>query len=257
MDFPVSANLGLLWPDRPVLDRIDAAGRAGFDAVEFHWPYDEASAAAVAARCRSHGLAVVSTNSLRGDLGRAENGVACLPGREDEFLEGLGAVLDYAEAIGAGAVHVLAGKPGDVPREEAEACLVDNLRRAMALARGRAVLMLEALNPSDTPGYLYSTMAEADGIRARVDDPGLKLMYDAYHAAKVGADMATTFTAHADNIHHVQIAGIPHRDEPDPDDTALRALFRAMSASGYATPVGIEYRPRGDTDAGLHWMARL
>lgn len=82
-------------------------------------------------------------------------------------------------------------------------------------------------------------------------------MYDAYHAGRVGSDIVATFLAHAEHIHHVQIAGIPHRDEPDPDDRALKALFRAMKASGYAGPVGIEYRPRGDTDAGLSWMRRF
>jgi hydroxypyruvate isomerase len=35
-----SANLGFLWRDLPLLDRVRAAGQAGFDAVEFHYPYD-------------------------------------------------------------------------------------------------------------------------------------------------------------------------------------------------------------------------
>ena len=31
-----SANLGFLWPDRPLLARIDAAAAAGFKAIELH-----------------------------------------------------------------------------------------------------------------------------------------------------------------------------------------------------------------------------
>ena len=35
-----SANLGLLWPEIPQIDKIYRAKEAGFDAIEFQFPYD-------------------------------------------------------------------------------------------------------------------------------------------------------------------------------------------------------------------------
>ncbi len=35
-----SANLGFLWTELTLPEAIHAAARAGFDAVECHWPYN-------------------------------------------------------------------------------------------------------------------------------------------------------------------------------------------------------------------------
>lgn len=79
-----STNLGFLWSDRPLLDRIDAAARAGFRAIEVHWPYD-VPADDVKARCNVHGLTPLALNTTRGVVGRGEFGLGALPGREADF----------------------------------------------------------------------------------------------------------------------------------------------------------------------------
>ncbi|RYD85980.1 MAG: isomerase, partial [Sphingomonadales bacterium] len=62
-----SANLGFLWPDRPLMKRIDAAARAGFRAVEMHWPYDE-NPEAIRDRCRKAGVQLLGINTPPGDV---------------------------------------------------------------------------------------------------------------------------------------------------------------------------------------------
>ena len=44
-----AANLGYLFTERPLLERIDAAAAAGFKAVELQFPYDVPAAAVKAA----------------------------------------------------------------------------------------------------------------------------------------------------------------------------------------------------------------
>ena len=72
-----SANLGFLWADLPLPQAIRAAGRAGFDAVECHWPH-EVPHEQVAAALVETGLPLLGLNTRRGRPG--ENGLAALPG---------------------------------------------------------------------------------------------------------------------------------------------------------------------------------
>ncbi|HSG95556.1 MAG TPA: TIM barrel protein, partial [Afifellaceae bacterium] len=99
---PISANLGFLWTDRPLADRIHAAKAAGFDAVECHWPYDEPTADVRAALAET-GLPMVGLNTRPGDLAAGEFGLAALPGREAEARAAIDDAVNYARAIGAGA----------------------------------------------------------------------------------------------------------------------------------------------------------
>ena len=89
----LSANLGFLWPDRPLLDRIDAAAAAGFEAVEMHWPYDTPPEA-VRAACGRGNLLVLGINTPLGDTAKGDFGLGAVPGREDEFQSGLDLALE-------------------------------------------------------------------------------------------------------------------------------------------------------------------
>jgi hydroxypyruvate isomerase len=248
----LSANLGFLWPDLPVTARIAAAARAGFAAVELHWPYD-VPAADLAQAADDAGLRILALNSPRGDLARGENGIACLPGREAEFAASMTLALSYARTIGAGAVHVMAGKPADSGWTDR---LVANLRHAADMA-GDLTILLEGLNAVDAPGYAYATMDAADAIRRAVDRPNVALMLDAYHEFRGGLDPADSWGRHRDHVGHVQIAGCPGRQEPAPASPPLAGFLAALQRDGYAGWIGAEYRPAGDTDAGMGWRAAL
>jgi hydroxypyruvate isomerase len=248
----LSANLGFLWPDLPLLDRIAAAGLAGFAAVELHWPYD-IPAAEIRRAADAAGVRVLALNSLRGDVAAGEAGLACLPGREGQFRDTVALAFDYARVLGAGAVHVMAGKPqGDGWRD----ALIANLRHACDTA-GDLTVLIEPLNTTDNPGYAYATVDQAQAIRAAVDRPNLRLMFDAYHVAMMGQDPAAVWLACRADVGHVQFAGVPGRAEPSPDAPPLRAFFETLRAEGYSGWIGAEYRPAGATEAGLGWRDRI
>jgi hydroxypyruvate isomerase len=252
-----SANLGLLWPDRPLLQRIEAAARAGFRAIEMHWPYD-VPAAEVAAVANRLGLTILGINTAPGDLTRGEIGLGALPGRERDFQAALDQSIAYCAGCGASAIHVMAGKVAASDRQRARAVFADNLRIAAAKAEQHGLpLLLEPLNPRDNPGYFYSTVAEVAALIEELALSNIKLQFDVYHVAVGEGDVLTKLKRYIPVIGNVQIAAVPTRAEPDEGEIAYPAIWSALDALGYAGWVGCEYRPRGDTDEGLKWTRSL
>lgn len=237
-----SANLGFLWADLPLPQAIHAAARAGFHAVECHWPYATPPDAVVAA-LRATDLRMLSLNTRPGGAG--EFGLSALPGREAEARAAIDQALAYAAAIGAPMVHVMAGKGGDEATFRAAlAYACDNAPPGMSL-------LIEAINPLDVPGYFLGDLEQAARIVQALERPNLRLMFDCYHVARIGGDVAAQFRRHLALIGHVQIAGVPDRGRPDRGSLNYPALLRAMD---WPSPIGAEYRPDGPTDASLGWL---
>jgi hydroxypyruvate isomerase len=135
---------------------------------------------------------------------------------------------------------------------------VKNLREASDKAASQdLMLLLEALNPRDAPGYFYATQAEAARIREEVDRPNVKLMFDVYHVGVSEGDVLRKLAHYMPIIGHVQVAAVPSRAEPDEGEIDYRAVFAELDKLGYEGWVGAEYKPRADTDEGLTWMRHL
>lgn len=249
-----SANLGFLWTDRALPDAIRAAHAAGFDAVECHWPYDIA-ADDVAAALAETGLPMLGLNTRRGDVAAGENGLAALPGRVDEARAAIDEALTYADAIGAGAVHVMAGK---AEGPEARAVFAANLHYACARAtKGGRIILIEPLNPFDAPGYFLNTTAQAADLITEIAAPNLKLMFDCYHVGRTDGDVIARLGALWPIIGHIQFAAVPDRGPPDHGDLDYRPVFAEIAAHAWDKPLGAEYRPTGKTEDSLGWMAEF
>ncbi|WP_424970098.1 hydroxypyruvate isomerase family protein [Dinoroseobacter sp. S76] len=246
-----SANLGFLWNDRPLPDAIHAAKLAGFDAVECHWPYDT-DPAEVKAALQETGLPMLGLNTRRGDVAGRENGLAALPGREAEARAAIEEAVTYANAIDAGAVHVMAGFAHG---PQAQECFVDSLRYAVDLASktGRTIL-IEPLNRYDAAGYFLQTTDHAKAIIAEVNAPNLKLMFDCYHVQLMEGDITHRLNALKDIIGHIQFASVPDRGAPDHGELNYAHVFAEVTRLGWSTPLGAEYKPQGATDDSLGWL---
>lgn len=248
-----SANLGFLWPELPLLDRIDAAARAGFRAIELHWPYD-IPARTLRARAAQHGLAILGLNTPTGSK-PGDFGLGAVPGREAEFRGGFGQAIAYATDAGIGAIHVMAGVPPEGQAALARQTFLDNLRAILPAAEKAGVtLLLEPINRKDRPGYFYDRIEDAAGIIAALGSPQVKVMFDCYHVGITEGDVIARLTRHLPIIGHVQIAAVPSRAEPDEGTLDYAQVFDALDHIGYAGWIGAEYKPRAGTDAGLGWM---
>lgn len=246
-----SANLGFLWKDAPLPEAIRLAKAAGFHAVECHAPY-EAPADAVKAALDETGLPMLGINTVRGTAG--DSGLAALPGREGDARGAILQAIRYAEAISAGAIHVLAGRAEGA---EARATFLENLTYARQACPDDITLLIEPLNRHDAPGYFLTTTDQARGIIEDLALPGVKLMFDCYHVGRTEGDIVTRLRDLLPLVGHIQFASVPDRGPPDSGEVDYRQVFRAIEALGWTRPLGAEYRPSGDTAASLGWMCDL
>lgn len=246
-----AANLGMLFTDRPLLERFGAAARAGFKAVELQVPYAE-PASAVRAEIEQHGLAILGLNTALGRPG--ESGLAAVPGREGDFADQFKQALDYAVAIGGSAIHCMAGLVSPERRAAAEKTFVNNLKRAADQVGSRAItLLIEPINTRDRPNYFLVRAEQGAEIIDRVADPRVKMQFDFYHQQIAGGDVIRRFETHMPWIGHVQFAAVPSRGEPDEGELNYPAIFEAIDRAGYRGWVSAEYKPRGRTEDGLAW----
>jgi hydroxypyruvate isomerase len=247
-----AANLGYLFTERALLERIDAAAAAGFKAIELQFPYD-VPASQVRAAIERNKLTVLGINTPPGERD-GEFGLAAVPGREQDWQMLFARALDYAAAIGGSAVHCLAGKVAPEQRTEAERVYIDNLARAADLAGPKKItLLIEPINGRDRPNYFLNRVEHAADIIAKAGKPNIRMQFDFYHAQIVGGDLLHRLEQFMPLIGHLQCAAVPSRHEPDEGEINYRCLFEAVDRLGYRGWIGAEYRPRGRTEDGLGW----
>ncbi|MGE3783899.1 MAG: hydroxypyruvate isomerase family protein, partial [Alphaproteobacteria bacterium] len=187
-----------------------------------------------------------------------ERGLAALPGREAEFRDGVDKAIVYASATGCPLLHAMAGLwPEGRDRAEGERIYIENLRWAADRAAAAGlVCVIEPINTRDIPGYFLNYTGQAMRVIEAVGRPNLRLQLDLYHVQIMEGDLATRTRALAGHYPHVQIAGNPGRHEPDVGEINYPYLFDLLDELGYAEWIGCEYRPQGDTVAGLGWARK-
>jgi hydroxypyruvate isomerase len=241
-----------LWQELPFVQRVRAAAEAGFEAVECHWPYDE-DVSAVRQVLADTRLAMVSVNTPVGDPSRGEFGLAALPGREADARSAVDRAVEFATAVGALNVHVMAGiaEDGGAARDT----FIANLDYAAGIAARSGVgVLIEPINRRDRPGYFLERVDRAREYLEAVSSPGVKLMFDCYHVQTTEGGLSRRLRQHLDVIGHVQIAAVPDRGEPDRGEIDYRWLLAELDAMGYRGMVGAEYVPRDSTQSGLSWL---
>ena len=268
---PISANLGFLWTDRPLADRIRAAKAAGFDAVECHWPYDEPAEDVRAALVETE-LPMLGLNTRPGDLASGEFGLSALPGREAEARAAIDDAVNYARAIGAGAVHVMAGKPKEGEERAAHEVYLANLAYACDKAAEKVAkkagkkagksdagagltILIEPINAYDASGYFLQYAGFAKEIVTVLGEPNLKILFDCYHIQLMQGSLYRWIEHLLPLIGHIQIAAVPSRAEPDEGEIAYDRLIPMIESLGYDGHIGAEYAPRGEVEDGLGWLA--
>lgn len=250
-----AANLTMLFTEYPLLERFDRAAAAGFEAVEFLFPYDEDTAAIRAALDRN-GLQQVLFNLPAGDFAAGERGFANDPGRVPEFREGVARALEIAGELNCPKINCLVGLTlEDVPLDIQWQTVIENLRHAATEAEKAGVLQIfEPLNTFDTPGFLLSTTAQALMVLDEVKSDNLKVQYDVYHAQRMEGNVCGTLEQFLPQIGHIQIADSPARNEPGSGELNYPYIFNHLDRIGYDGWVSLEYRPSTTTEESLGWM---
>ena len=254
----LAANLSMMFNEVPFLERFTAARKAGFEGVEFLFPYEH-PAAELRSRLVGEGLTQVLFNMPPGDWANGERGIASLPGRQAEFREAVKRALDYAATMECRRVHCMAGiVPADVSLTTAAAIYASNLAWAAEQARPAGVkLMIEPINHRDMPGYFLNTQAQGAAIVDAIGRDRIGLQFDVYHVQITEGDITKRMEQHMPVIDHMQIADVPARNEPGTGEIGWDYVFKRIDELGYMGWVGCEYRPAGDTVAGLIWRQKF
>lgn len=249
-----AANISTMFTELPFRARFAAARMAGFPAVEFQFAYDH-EPGELAAELQVNGLTQVLLNTPPGDFEAGERGLAALPGRELAFETAMAKALAYADALGCGMIHVMAGIPDvSVDPDRAMQTFVSNLQRAAAEARRHGVtLLIEPINRRDVPGYFLSRNDTARRIIETVAADNLGLQFDVYHRQIVQGDLVHGLREDFDIIRHIQIANPPERADPGQGEINFDCIFREIAALGYRGWIGCEYTPKGRTLDSLAW----
>ncbi|XP_018417062.1 PREDICTED: putative hydroxypyruvate isomerase [Nanorana parkeri] len=221
-----------------------------------------------------------------GDTQAGELGLGAVPGRQDAFRAGLERAVRLATDLECQRIHIMAGRaPGGRDRgsaeKEMEETFVENLRYAAdMLDQVGMVGLIEPINCRLTePRYFLNTPQQAAAILQKVGRENLKMQMKRFYflrspmdgrriwhmpgllsSALRGAGFCGLTATNSASYRplssgHVQIAQVPHRHEPDsPGELNFPYLFDLLEELGYQGYVGCEYKPCGDTLAGLGWM---
>jgi hydroxypyruvate isomerase len=252
----LAANLTMLFGDLPFLERFDAAADAGFEAVEYLFPYDY-NVQVLKQKLRDRRLVQVLHNLPAGNWGAGERGIACFPDRVDEFRAGVDRAIAYANTLECDRVNCLAGiLPQSVDPLAARETLTRNLQYAAPRLKAAGIrLLIEPINTRDVPGFFLSGTRQAVEIIQAVGSDNLFLQYDIYHMQIMEGNLAPTIEANLPVIAHMQLADAPGRHEPGTGAIDFGSLLPFIDRVGYTGWIGCEYIPQAKTVDGLGWAA--
>jgi hydroxypyruvate isomerase len=256
---PYEVNCSILFTELPLLQRPDAVKRAGFDAVEFWWPFSEAVPAdadvdAFVAAVENAGVALVGLNFFAGDMAGGDRGLVSWPARCAEFRDNIDVTIGVGERLGCRAFNALYGnRVTDATPAQQDELGAENLAlAAKGAARIGGTVLVEPV--SGAPAYPLLTAADALGVIDRAGEPNIALLADLYHLAVNGDDVDAVIADHTDRIAHVQIADAPGRNEPGTGTLPLLSQLDDLHAAGYDGWVGLEYKPSGASADSFGWI---
>jgi hydroxypyruvate isomerase len=258
-------NCSILFTELPALERPEAAKAAGFDAVEFWWPFAEAvpGDAEVDEFIRSvedAGVALVGLNFAAGDMPAGDRGLVSWPRRSQEFRDNIDVTVGIGGRLGCAAFNALYGNrvDGERPAEQDDLAGENLALAARAAASIGGTVLVEPV--SGAPRYPLLTAGDAvavvERVRAEAGVDNVGLLADLYHLAVNGDDVDKVIADHTPLVAHVQIADAPGRNEPGTGRLPLERQLADLEAAGYAGWVGLEYKPTGASADSFDWLPR-
>ena len=252
-------NCSILFTELPLLERPAAAKAAGFDGVEFWWPFDEPvpgdkEADAFAAAIADAGVELVSLNFLTGDIAAGERGLLSVPRATAEFRQNITAAVELAARVGCTRLNAPYGNrldPADARlAREQDDLAIENLRLAAdAAATVGATVLVEPINSVDLPLFPIDTSAKAAAVIEKSRRVNIRMLADLYHLAMMSEDLSDTLSRYAPLIGHVQVADVPGRGAPGTGTLDFEPLFAQLTELGYPGGIGLEFIPNDMTDS--------
>ncbi len=250
----LAINLSMIFTEVPLLERFALAHQHGFRHVEIQFPY-QFSIDSIRTALEKYGLNLVLINLPVGDLMHGGNGLACIPGREIEFVQAMDVAIEYANALQVPRVNILAGRqPVDADLLPCLNTFAENVKLACHVLTEHSIEpVFEMINGTDMPRFLIQNIAQAQDILDVVAHPALKMQYDCYHMAMMGEDVLQGLQENLAHIGHIQFADCPGRHQPNTGQIDYAEIFAWLKRSAYDGCVAAEYRPQALSADSFAW----
>jgi len=264
MGVKYAVNCSIMFTELPLLERPAAAKAAGFDAIEFWWPFPvavpaDAEATAFVQAVRDAGVQLIGLNFFAGDMPAGDRGLVSWPARATEFGDNLAAVVGIGEQLGCKAFNALYGnRLPEVAEQDQDDLAVENLSLAAQAVSGLGgIVLVEPVSGAERyPLRIADDVFRViDRVRREKGTENLGFLCDLYHLAANGDDLEKVVSKYGDRIAHVQIADAPGRHEPGTGDLDLTRLVEDIHARGYNGWTALEYKPSTTTADSLGWIS--
>lgn len=259
--YQLSPNIELLFTesgDYP--ERVRAAAAAGFGAVEM-WGPTGVDAPAKPKDLPALRAALEETGTqLTAQLSEPRTQFMIPPWDHSEFYRKLDEGVEIAKQLGCPRIVVGSGTGfGGWKRQVQLDKLVEIYQQATAQIDGSGItLVLEPVNVRvDHPGSLLDRTSEAVEVARGVDSPCFGVLYDIYHSAVEGEDMAAELANAGELIKYVQLADAPGRGEPGTGSLDWNERLEVLRSAGYEGPIGLEYYPQTATTTSVELIVGL
>jgi hydroxypyruvate isomerase len=245
----------MVYLEYPFLERIEKAGEAGFDAIEF-WEWGNKDLPALKAAAKEAGVGIASFQSNQG-------GTLIHPEHRERFVAGIEESLGIAQEMGSPGLFLLTDELGadrsvrfqypELSEEEKYQSVFDGMKMIAPLAEKAGVtLVLEPLNSQvDHVGYFLDHSDAGFELVRAVDSPYIKMLYDIYHMQIMDGNVIETLTGNLDVIGHVHVADVPGRHEPGTGELNYANILKALREAGYDGYVGFELDPIAPSEEAM------
>lgn len=240
-----SCCIELLFTEDPFIDRIYRAKECGFDAVEF-WSWTDKDCGAIQRALLDTGMEVgIFQGNIEGRMVDAAD--------RELYLQGVRRSVETAKMLGAEHLFLMS----DIMGEDRSVLKMETLiSQEQKLIHTKSVLealkpitkqenihfVIEPLNVKvDHPGYSLCHSKPAFDLIREVNDPGIRVLYDAYHMQIMEGDLIQTIRSNVDAIGYFHIADVPGRMEPGTGELNYVKIVEALRDAGYDKTVGFEF----------------
>ncbi|MFB3887438.1 MAG: TIM barrel protein [Thermodesulfobacteriota bacterium] len=251
----LSLCMETFFTDRPFVERMHAAFRLGYSAIEF-WDWQTKDLTAIGEKAAQLRLTIAAMSgnrrySLIDPESRA--GLVDEMGRAFAIARQLGCrhLMMLSDVLASDGSAVLS-RP--VSQREKFDSVVEGLRALVRpAAEAGVVLLLEPLNPKlDHHGYFLDHSRTGFEILRRVDSPQVRLLYDIYHMSMMDEDVMAEIEGNLDWIGYLHVADAPGRHQPGTGKIDYRAIADRLKGVRFQGFVGMEFFPEGpDEGAAL------
>lgn len=249
-------NCSILFKELPLLERPQAAKDAGFDAVEFWWPFDTAEPNAgevdeFVNAIKDSGVQLIGLNFFAGDMPAGDRGLISWVERQAEFKANVPVVMEIGKRTGCQAFNALYGNRQDgVDEQTQDDIALENLGFAAKAAKQlQGTILVEPV--SGSPAYPLKKGKDAIDVIKNVEHKfgcdNVGFLADLYHLAANGDDVDAAIRNFTGRTAHCQIADSPGRGEPGTGELPLQKYLDEMAKLGYDGWVALEYNPTVET----------